>query len=124
MDNSALRPSNLDTMRALWETKKKDDDKGLGIDPEDASLATMSETTGWPIFKKHIETLKAGLDSKLAQAVASGMSEVEVGKSAVMAVIAKDLLDSLIHKVEDSALAVEQIRQDGQSGAGGEGNTG
>ena len=94
-------------MRALW-TKKRDEN--LNIDEEDQHYSTMSDSAGWRQLKAHIETLKAGLDKRLAESVLKSLSDIQIKNDAMFSVLGKELLDSIIHRVEDSALVVQEIK--------------
>lgn len=111
-DKGALKPTFYDDVRSVWQKKAEEEAKKTGIDVEDSALSALSGLSGWEVLKEHIENLKKGLDLKMKEAVASGMSESEIGKSAVMSILAKDMLDSIISKVEDSALVVEDINNE------------
>jgi hypothetical protein len=112
VDKGALRPAFYDDVRSIWQKKAEEEAKKTGIDVEDSALSALSGLSGWEVLKRHIENLKKGLDLKMKEAVASGMSESEIGKSAVMSILAKDMLDSIISKVEDSALVVNEIQNE------------
>src|SRR5690606_26969319 len=111
-----LRPTFYDDARHVWQKEKEIEAGKQGVDPEDNALHTIATLDGWAVLKKHIEYLKGELDQKMTEAVGKGMSESEIGKSAVMVVLSKDLLDSIINKVEDSYAEVERIKGEGQGG--------
>ena len=108
-DTGTLKPKFYDDIRSVWEREAASKAEKKGIDIEDEQYSALSNTAGWERLKDYIEVLKGDLDFKLKEAITSGMSESEIGKSAVMATLGKDLLDSLVNRVEDSALIVEQI---------------
>lgn len=103
-----LRPASYDDIRSVWE----EPNSTVKIDPEDEGLYKLADMAGWKTLKAHINNMKGELDKKLSLAVANGMSEAEIGKSTVVTVLVKECLDSLVNKVEDSALIVEQIKNE------------
>ena len=110
VDNGVLKPTFYEGIRSTWH--EDEEAKKTGVAKEDNALATLAATSGWKILKEYVDSLKKTLDLKLQQAVSSGMTEAEIGKSAVMSVLAKDMLDSIVSKVEDSALIVEEIQNE------------
>lgn len=110
MKKGALRPQAFEDIRALWQDEKREDK--LGIDIEDQQLNSLSESAGWKLLKQHIDNLKIGLDRRLAEAVLQGLSDEHIKRDATFSVLGKELLDSIVNKVEDSASIVEQIKHD------------
>lgn len=110
--DEVLRPTFYDDTRHIWQKEQETKAVRQGVDPEDSALHTLRTMDGWHILKEHIDGLKHDLDVKMAEAVAKGMSESEIGKSAVMVVLSKDLLDSIINKVEASYDEVERIKSE------------
>ena len=85
-----------------------------GADPDDVELAALDESPGWNVLKQHMVKLREGIDQKLAEGVASGQTAEEIGKSTILAVMAKQLLDSIVNKVSDAVLAVEEVKHEGK----------
>jgi hypothetical protein len=100
-----LKPVAVDTVMDIWHEKK---DKR--VDSEDQMMLTLSNSKGWKVLRQHIESLKIGLDRRLSKSVLESVSDTQIKTDALFAVLGKDLLDSIISKVEDTALAVEQIK--------------
>lgn len=117
MQKGALKPEYYEDFRQIWRQKQEKEAEKSGIDPEDQAIYALSVLPGWEYLKKHIVNIKKSLDTKLAQAVASGMNEAEIGKSTVVTVLVKECLDSIINKVEDSALTVEEIQNNEREAA-------
>jgi hypothetical protein len=105
----ALKPEVYEDVRSVWQRKASEDAKKKGVDVEDDALATLSQLEGWEILKEHIENLKKGLDQRLAEAVLKSLGDAQIKTDAVFAVLGKELLDSVIHRVEDSRLVVDEI---------------
>ena len=105
----ALRPEAHEDIRSLWMKRKEEQATKVGVDPEDAALEALTKMDGWDILKRHIENLKIGLDKRLAESVLSSLGDNQIKKDALFAVLGKELLDSIINKVEDSALIVDDI---------------
>ncbi|HNQ31720.1 MAG TPA: hypothetical protein PKJ68_04525 [Candidatus Woesebacteria bacterium] len=109
---SAIKPSQ--GMAHLWlRQEKKAEQVQKGADPEDVELAALDEHPGWAVMKEHIAKLKDGIDQKLSEGVTSGQTAEEIGKSTILAVMAKQLLDSIVNKVDDAVLAVEEFKHEG-----------
>lgn len=102
----ALKPASYDDIRGVWDPKEDKD----GVDIDDQSFLTLSNSRGWRNLRKHIDSLKDGLDKRLSQSVLNSLSDDQIKKDALFAVLGKDLLNSIIDKVEGTALAVEDIK--------------
>lgn len=109
MKQQALKPETYVDIRSVWKQQAEKVAIKKGVDEGDDALYALSQTRGWEILREHINNLRLDLDKRLSIAVSSGMNEAEIGKSAVVAVLAKDLLESIVHKVEDAAEAVDEI---------------
>lgn len=118
MNKGTLKPEFYDDIRSVWQRQRAQAALKKGVDVDEDALAAVAQMKGWEILKAHINNLKIGLDARLSTAIASGMTESEIGKSAVMTTLGKELLDSIINKVEDSALAVEEIVDENRKSAG------
>lgn len=103
----ALKP--IADIRSIWEEKDKADADRVGVDVEDAKLSALSKSAGWVILKEHMEGLKDGLDKRLAESVLDSMGDKQVKSDIMFAVLGKELLNSIINKVEDSAEEVNEI---------------
>lgn len=103
----ALKPQAYDDVRAVWMDKEE---QKTGIDREDQYYATLSNSRGWKQLKKHIESLKTGLDKRLAESVLKSLSDQQIKNDALFSVLGKELLDSIVNRVEDSALVVEELK--------------
>lgn len=101
---TVLKPLAIDDVREVWSENK------TKVDPEDQSLETLSRSRGWKVLKKHIDTLKDGLDARLSESVLKSLGDAQIKNDALFAVLGKDLLNSIISKVESTALAVEDIK--------------
>lgn len=109
----AIRPSV--GMANLWaKAEKKAETVNKGADPDEVELASLKDHAGWGVITEHIQALKRGIDAQLAEGVASGLSAEEIGKSTILAVMAKQLLDSILNKVDDAVSAIEEINHEGQ----------
>lgn len=113
----ALRPQSYEDIRSVWQSKREDEALSKGADPEDVSFATLANMEGWKNLKAHINSLKMGLDKRLAESVLSSLGDEQIKRDAVFAVLGKELLDSIVNRVEDSALAIREI-EDERSGDG------
>lgn len=105
----ALKPEPYAEVREIWNQRNKEVEKQGVIDPEDQELYAVSTLPGWTRLKTHIDSLKKGLDKRLSEAVLGGLSDEQIRRDATFSVLGKELLDSIINKVEDSALVVEEI---------------
>lgn len=110
---SALKPSAIDETIHIWR-----DEEGINphepVDVDDAAFEVLSRSRGWKRLKQHIEILKQGLDSRLSESVLKSLGDAQIKNDALFSVLGKDLLNSIISKVEDTALAVREIK-DGKS---------
>lgn len=106
----ALKPNLYDDIRAVWSAKEIEEVESQGIDLEDQIYATLSNSRGWKHLKKHIESLKDGLDKRLAESVLKSLGADQIKNDALFSVLGKELLNSIINKVEDSALVVDEIK--------------
>lgn len=103
----ALKPEAYEDLRAVW---KPDVDKSTGIDLEDQAYATLSNSRGWKFMKQHLYSLKSGLDKRLAESVLKGLSDTQIKNDALFSVLGKELIDSIINKVEDASEVVEALK--------------
>jgi len=103
----ALKP--VGDIRSVWEDRAKIDAKKKGIDVDDAKLTALSGTAGWGILKEHMEVLKNGLDKRLSESVLGNLGETQIKNDVLFAVLGKELLNSIINKVEDSVEEVNDI---------------
>lgn len=108
--DGALRPSSIDDIRGIWQKREEEEAEKIGIDLEDQAFATLSMSRGWKFLKKHIDSLKIGLDKRLSESVLKSLGDSQIKTDALFAVLGKDLLDSIISKVEDTALVVEELK--------------
>jgi hypothetical protein len=113
-DKSALRPEFYTNFRKVWEERKLKEAEKEGVEIEDQSLHTLAQMDGWTVLKKHIDILKQSLDLKMAEGISKGQTREQVGDTAIMVVLGKELLDSIIHKVEDAVEVVEEIKNEGR----------
>lgn len=98
-------------MANLWRKAEENQKKvDKGAHPDDVEMAHLAETAGWTYLREHIDKLKEGIDLKLAEGVAGGQSTESIGQATILAVMAKQLLDSIVNKVEDAEAAVEEIK--------------
>jgi len=107
---AALRP--YEDIRTIWQKKREVEGEKSGIDPEDMAFATLFQTEGWGKLRTHINNLKQGLDKRLAESVLASLGDAQIKNDALFAVLGKELLDSIINKVEDSALVVEELEDE------------
>ncbi len=103
---SALKPESYD-IRRVWA--EEDTQPKTGINVEDEELAALSSMGGWSRLKDHIQSLKDGLDKRLSQSVLESLGDAQVKTDAVFSVLGKELLNSIIGKVESSREIVEQL---------------
>jgi len=104
---SALKPTSYDDVRAVWAP---DVEKKTGIDLEDQAYATLENSRGWKFLRQYLNTLKTGLDKRLAESVLKGLSDAQIKNDALFSVLGKELIDSIINKVEDASEVVESIK--------------
>lgn len=107
---SALKPSSIDETMHIW---KRESDEGITDDPVDSSeqaLEVLSRSRGWKVLKKHIDILKEGLDRRLSESVLKSLGDAQIKNDALFAVLGKDLLNSIVSKVETTAEAVRDIK--------------
>lgn len=104
----ALRPEALGVVDAwrIDEVSKK-----TGVNVEDETYANLASHAGWKQLKEFMESMKDSLDRRLSQSVLSGL-DAEIRKDALFCVLGKDLLNSIIHRVEDSREVVDQINNE------------
>lgn len=102
----ALKP--IGDVRDIWLQKDEEMERKTGIDPEDAKLAALATTQGWKVLKEHIQSLSEGLDTRLSESVLGGLTDEQIRKDALFAVLGKELLKSIINKVEDSREHVDE----------------
>jgi len=105
----SLKPQAYDDIREIWKRKDLDDAEKSGVDPEDQKIFALAGMPGWEVLRAHIDNMKIGLDKRLSEAVLGGLSDDQIKRDATFSVLGKELLDSIINKVEDSALVVEDI---------------
>lgn len=105
----ALEPTNLSSVREIWDENKPE--KKPEADEDDQLLHALSKQAGWRLLKAHIASLVEGLDARLAESVLSGGLESQIKQDAVFAVMGKELLRSIINKVEDAAEEVNEITE-------------
>lgn len=104
---SALKPTSYDDVRAVWTP---DEEKKTGIDLEDQAYATLENSRGWKFLKQYLNTLKEGLDKRLAQSVLNGLTDAQIKNDALFAVLGKEMIDSIVNKVEDASEVVDTIK--------------
>lgn len=105
----ALKPTSLTDVRSLWDENKPSETKRTA-DVDDQLLHALSKQAGWELLKEHIEGLKDGLDKRLAESVLSSLSHDQIKNDAIFCVLGKELLNSIINKVQDSAEEVDEIQ--------------
>lgn len=105
----ALKPTSLSDVRALWDENKPEAQK-KEADLEDQLLHALSQQAGWKLLKDHIEGLREGLDKRLAESVLGSLSHDQIKNDAIFCVLGKELLNSIINKVEDSAEEIDEIQ--------------
>jgi hypothetical protein len=110
MAKGALKPAFYEDIRTVWKGKEKTSI----IEDEDAHLSSLSQLAGWHVLKKHIESLKVGLDKRLSESVLNSLGDAQIKTDALFAVLGKELLDSIVAKVEDSAEVVEKLTDEQQ----------
>jgi hypothetical protein len=101
-----LKPEPYHDIRSLWQKNKK---VTKGVEDEDSAINSLSHTKGWKILKEYIDNLKLGLDKRLAESVLGSLGSDQIKTDALFSVLGKELLDSIVKKVEDTSLAVEEI---------------
>lgn len=105
----ALHPVYYEDIRSVWNGQKE---TVTAVEDEDQHLSSLSNMKGWQILKAHIDSLKQGLDKRLSQSVLQSLGDSQIKTDALFAVLGKELLNSIISKVEDSALEVERIEHE------------
>lgn len=103
----ALKPTSMSDVRSIWDENKPETKKEADV--EDQLLSQLAKQAGWEILKDHIVGLKEGLDKRLAESVLGSLSNDQIKTDAVFAVLGKELLSSIINKVEDSVEEVNEI---------------
>jgi len=106
MNKGILRPVSYDDTRALWRGNETEE---TGIAPEDKGLHELAQMSGWKTLHEHINNLMIGLDKRLSEAVLGGLGDEQIKRDATFSVLGKELLNSIINKVEDSSLVVEEL---------------
>lgn len=106
-DDSILKPT-LESVRSVWD-ENKPEDRTPRADEEDQLISQLSKQAGWRLLKEHILGLKDGLDKRLAESVLQSLGNDQIKTDAIFAVMGKELLTSIINKVEDSAEQVDEI---------------
>lgn len=104
---TVLKPERYNDVRALWRDVEA---KKTGIDSDDAAVSELGQSRGWVELKKYIDNLKDGLDKRLAEAVLGSLGAEQIKTDALFAVLGKELLNSIVNRVEDVTLAVEEIK--------------
>lgn len=106
---SVLKPSSIDETIHIW---KRESDEGIDdpVDSSEQALEVLSRSKGWKVLKKHIDILKEGLDKRLSESVLKSLGDAQIKNDALFAVLGKDLLNSIVSKVEATAEAVRDIK--------------
>lgn len=112
---SALKPNTYESISKVWDVADEKEADKTGIDKEDKSYASMAESRGWAALKEYIESLKSGLDARLAESVLKSLSGDQIKNDALFSVLGKELLNKIVNKVEDAALTVQEIEHDRRS---------
>jgi hypothetical protein len=78
---------------------------------EEKQLAKLAQHDGWVVLKKYIGNLTQSLEDINKSMMERGATFEDIGKNAVVAQLASDLLNKVIQKVEDAQEAVESTRR-------------
>lgn len=87
--------------------KKEEEAQKKGATEEERNLYHMSETSGWMIFTREVETLLKEMDALIEVSVSKGLSREEIGENTIVVSLAKGIIRRLMDKVTDSKEACE-----------------
>jgi len=107
MNNSALKPDVFADFRKIREDERIKDANKKGKDPDDISLAALSNHDGWRVLVEYIEHLKQDMDNLTSALISNGGSFEDIGKNTVVVNLCKEQLDAIIQKVNDSREVVD-----------------
>ena len=92
--------NEFENVKALQESK--------GKDPDQQTLASLSNHSGWKVLKAYIERIMEELDNLTKTQMANGVSFEEIGRSTVVKEITKDALRRIIIRVQDAEESGEE----------------
>lgn len=99
----AIHTDSFNEIRKIIDSPNKEESPEL---VEEKNLAHMGNTKGWEILKDYILDLSKHLEDINKSMMEQGASFEDIGKNVVVAQLASDLLEKVIHKVEDAQEAV------------------
>lgn len=78
---------------------------------EEISLQALSVTSGWKVLSEYIDRLLKDLDNITSKSMETGLSLEEIGKNAVVADMAKGIVNRIKTKVSDAKEIVERVNE-------------
>jgi hypothetical protein len=101
MNDQALRPEIFNIKGFI--DQKPEDDRDL---TEEKILAAGSEQAFWITLKKHFDNAIMQLEQINENAIAQGITEIEIGKNAIVISLTKGVLRKIENVVQDAKDAV------------------
>lgn len=104
MEDNAIKPGIFNIQ--AFQAKKKAE--AVDATVEETALYAMSKGKGWKILDQYIKTISIQLNDANRDAIANGLPLKEIGQNAVVINWVKEVLDKVVHKVEDARDACEE----------------
>jgi len=103
MQTQAIKPDSFNDFRKIVEREKAKD----SLDQKEYYLAALANSDGWLTLKEYINNLKDDIDNLNKSMMERGASFEDIGRNAVIAQLARDLLKKIVQRVEDAAESIE-----------------
>jgi hypothetical protein len=104
MQTQAIHPDSFNDFRKIVLKANAPADSA---DQKEYYLAALANSDGWKTLKEYIETLKDDIDNLNKSMMERGASFEDIGRNAVIAQLARDLLRKIVQRVEDAHESVE-----------------
>ncbi len=104
---SAIKPDSFSEIRKIIAKAEAPQDPEL---VKEKQLAVLADLEGWQVLKDYINSISESLANLNKSMMEAGASFEEIGKNTVVAQLAGDLLNKVIHKVEDAQDSVRNTK--------------
>ena len=102
-----MKPSFTDCREVVKKAEPPKD----GIEASEVALAHLAGTEGWTELEKYIGTLKTEIGNLNKTLMEKGAAFEEIGRNAVVSQLAIELLDKIVHRVDDAKEAVNKRKK-------------
>ena len=106
MTDKAVRPdvffNSLPSIIADRRAAKK------GATDDERMLFVLARSKGWKVLKEYADNLVKDLEDVGMTAMKAGQSFEDIGRNAIVAGLAKDVIKNMINKVEDARESCEK----------------